>query len=217
MSGARRVLQGSFSFIGELLITVAVLVGLYLVYLLSWTGVVAHAAAHANVCTLHQEWAASVNVEPRAAQPFATIQIPQIQNPEVWPILDGVVQTELSQGVGWYSSSALPGQVGNFAVAAHRRTWGDMFRYLNQVKTGDTVIVQDGNTTYTYRVIEDPIYVGATESDVLNQIPAHSGLTKPGRYITLTTCDPVYDSYRRLIVFGELVSKQTVKKVSSTC
>lgn len=217
MSGLRKGLQSTAGVTGELLITLGVLVGLYILYLLFWTSVVARAAAHADLCTLRREWAASVSVQPRSAQPFATIQIPQIRNPEVWPILDGTQQAELSQGVGWYPTSEMPGQVGNFAVAAHRRTWGDMFRYLNEVKSGDTVIVQDGNTTYTYRVIENPVYVPATQADVLSRIPGHSGLTKTGRYITLTTCDPVYNAYRRLIVFGELVSQQTVQQVSKSC
>jgi sortase A len=210
MPGSLRIARRVVSLTGELLITAGVLVGLYLVYLLSWTSVVAHRQAHGDVCALRHQWADSVNVQPREAQPFATIQIPQLPNPYVWPILDGVVQTELSQGVGWYPMTQLPGQVGNFAVAAHRRTWGDMFRYLDRVTAGDTVIVQDGNTTYTYRVLEDPVYVDPAAGDVLDKIPAHSGLTRPGRYITLTTCDPVYDAYRRLIVFGELVSQHTV-------
>jgi len=217
MSGFAKLARRTLSLTGELLITAGLLVGLYIVYLLTWTSVVAHAEARADVCTLQREWSDSTNVQPRDAQPFATIQIPQLRNPEVWPILDGVVQTELSQGVGWYPTSQLPGQVGNFAVAAHRRTWGDMFRYLNEVKTGDTVVVQDGNTTYTYRVLQDPIYVDPTAVDVLDSIPGHSGLTRPGRYITLTTCDPVYNSYRRLIVFGELVSEKTAQQTSSSC
>lgn len=217
MSGLRKALQGTASITGELLITVGLLVGLYILYLLFWTGVVARAQAHADLCTLRKEWAASVSVQPEKAQPFATIQIPQIRNPAVWPILDGTQQAELSQGVGWYPSSALPGKEGNFAVAAHRRTWGDMFRYLNEVKKDDTVVVQDGNTTYTYRVIEDPVYVPANQGDVLEPIPGHSGLTKAGHYITLTTCDPVYDAFRRLIVFGELVSQKTVQQVSKSC
>lgn len=217
MSGIAKVARRAAALSGELLITAAVLIGLYIVYLLTWTSVVAHAAAHADVCTLKREWAASKSVQPREAQPFATIQLPQLRNPEVWPVLDGVVQTELSQGVGWYPTSQLPGQVGNFAVAAHRRTWGDMFRYLNEVKAGDTVIVQDGNTTYTYRVLKDPIYVPPTAVDVIDPIPGQSGLTKPGKYITLTTCDPVYNAYRRLIVFGELVSQHTVQHVSKAC
>jgi sortase A len=52
---------------------------------------------------------------------------------------------------------------------------------------------------------------------VLDKIPAHSGLTRPGRYITLTTCDPVYDAYRRLIVFGELVSQRTTQQTATAC
>jgi sortase A len=217
MPALAKPLRKAVALSGELLITAGVLIGLYVVYLLTWTSVVAHAAAHADVCTLRREWAASVNVQPRTAQPFATIQLPQLRNPEVWPVLDGVVQTELSQGVGWYPESQLPGQVGNFAVAAHRRTWGDMFRYLNEVKAGDSVIVQDGNTTYTYRVLQDPIYVDPTAVDVLDRIPAHSGLIAPGRYLTLTTCDPVYNAYRRLIVFGELVSQHTIQQPTKSC
>ncbi|WP_084316751.1 class E sortase [Actinospica robiniae] len=218
MAGSgRTVLRGLGSWVGEIMITLGVLVGLYVLYLLTWTSVVAHAHAQADVCTLKKEWAASTAVQPRDAQPFATIQIPQIRNPGVWPVLDGVAQTELQQGVGWYPSSQQPGQQGNFAVAAHRRTWGDMFRYLDEVKTGDTVVVQDGNTTYTYRVIEDPVYVDPSAVDVLDRIPAHSGLTKPGQYITLTTCDPVYNAYRRLIVFGQLVSTHTTQQTSKTC
>lgn len=202
---------------GELLLTFSMIAGLYLVWALTWTSVVAQAHARANLCTLQREWAASVTTQPRTAEPFASIQIPQIRNPQVWPVLDGVTQDELHQGVGWYPSTAMPGQLGNFAVAAHRRTWGDMFRYLNEVRTGDTVVVQDGNTTFTYRVIEDPVYVAPTTMDVLNPIPAHSGLTAPGRYITLTTCDPVYDPTRRMAVFGELISQHTVSHTTTTC
>jgi sortase A len=214
---ARTVLRGVGFWVGELMITMGLLIGLYVLYLLTWTSVVAHQHAEANVCTLRREWAASLTVQPRDAQPFATIQVPQIRNPGVWPVLDGVDQTELQQGVGWYPTSQLPGQEGNFAVAAHRRTWGDMFRYLNEVKAGDTIVVQDGNTTYTYRVIQDPVYVPPTAVDVLDQIPGHSDLRQPGRYITLTTCDPVYNAYRRLIVFGELVSQRTAQQTSKAC
>lgn len=197
------------------MITLAVLIALYIVYLLTWTSVVAHASARADVCTLQREWAASTaaSVQPVSAQPFATLQIPQIRNPLNWPVLDGVDQTELRQGVGWYPGSALPGQTGNFAVAAHRRTWGDMFRYLNEIKTGDTVIVRENDTVYTYRIIDDPIYVAPDTVDVLDPIPAHSGLSTAGKYITLTTCDPVYDSTRRMVLFGVLESQRSLQSV----
>ncbi|HEV2636229.1 MAG TPA: class E sortase [Actinocrinis sp.] len=208
-SAVRTVVSG----LGQTMITVAVLIALYVVYLLTWTSVVAHASARADVCDLQREWAKSVSVQPQAAQPFATLQIPQIRNPEAWPVLDGVDQTELKQGVGWYPGSGLPGQAGNFAVAAHRRTWGDMFRYLNEVKAGDTVVVREANTVYTYKITQDPIYVEPNAVDVLTAIPGRSGFATAGDYITLTTCDPVYNATRRLVVFGELESQRTLQSV----
>ncbi|HEU5331962.1 MAG TPA: class E sortase [Actinocrinis sp.] len=212
MSGS--VLRAGSRVLGDVLITTGGVILLYVVYLLWWTDVVAHQAAQGDMCRLGREWARSVAAaQPRSAQPFATLEIPAIRNPETWPVLDGVEQTELKQGVGWYPSTQLPGQPGNFAVAAHRRTWGDIFRYLNEVKTGDTIVVRAGNTVYTYRIVQNPIFLPPTAVEVLKPIPAHSGLTEPGTYITLTTCDPVYNATRRMAVFGELVSQRTTTSV----
>ena len=214
MSGS--VLRAGGRALGDLLITIGGVILLYIVYLLWWTDVVAHQAAQGNMCRLGREWARSVAVQqPRSAEPFATLEIPAIRNPETWPVLDGVQQTELKQGVGWYPTTQLPGRPGNFAVAAHRRTWGDMFRYLNEVKTGDTIVVRAGNTVYTYRIVQDPVYLPPTAIEVLKPIPAHSGLTRPGTYITLTTCDPVYNATRRMAVFGELASQRTTTSVQA--
>jgi len=214
MSGS--VLRAGGRVLGDVLITIGGVILLYIVYLLWWTDVVAHQAAQGDMCQLGREWARSVAVQqPRSAQPFATLEIPAIRNPETWPVLDGVQQTELKQGVGWYPTTQLPGQPGNFAVAAHRRTWGDIFRYLNEVKAGDTIVVRASNTVYTYRIVQDPIYLPPTAVEVLKPIPAHSGLTQPGTYITLTTCDPVYNATRRMAVFGELVSQRTTTSVQA--
>jgi sortase A len=206
---SRFSLRTLLSGLSELCLTLGVLIALYLIYLLGWTSVVAHRSAAADVCRLTRQWRqapAEAAVAPVPGRPFATLRIPSIRNPVTWPVLDGVAQPQLIQGIGWYPGSALPGHPGNFAVAAHRRTWGDMFRYLNEVKTGDVIEVQEGSMTYAYRVIEDPVYVPPTAVDVLDAVPHHSGLTQPGTYITLTTCDPVYNAYRRLIVFGELTA-----------
>ena len=47
---------------------------------------------------------------------------------------------------------------------------------------------------------------------VLQPVPKESGEKKPGRYITLTTCTPVYTSRYRYIVWGELVRTEKVDK-----
>jgi sortase A len=214
-SFARKALSG----LSEVLITLGVVVFLYLVYLLSWTSVVAHRSAAADVCQLTRQWneAPAPAAAPQPGKAFATLRIPGIRNPVTWPVLDGVAQPQLIQGIGWFPSTQLPGRQGNFAVAAHRRTWGDMFRYLNEIKTGDLIEVQQGQTVYAYRVIEDPVYVPPTAVDVLDPVPQHSGLSKPGVYITLTTCDPVYHAYRRLIVFGELTAQRSTSTVKTLC
>jgi sortase (surface protein transpeptidase) len=36
-------------------------------------------------------------------------------------------------------------------------------------------------------------------------VPKQAGVKKPGHYITLTTCTPVYTSTYRYVVWGELV------------
>jgi hypothetical protein len=47
---------------------------------------------------------------------------------------------------------------------------------------------------------------------VLQQVPKQSGKKKPGHYITLTTCTPVFTSRYRYVVWGEL---ERVDKVDS--
>ena len=207
------IVRATLSGLSDLCITLGVLILLFLVYLLSWTSVVAHRSAAADVCQLTRQWDQSPTpvaaLRPAPGKAFATLRIPGIRNPVTWPVLDGVNQAQLIQGIGWFPTTGLPGRPGNFAVAAHRRTWGDMFRYLNEVKTGDVIEVQEGQQTFAYRVIEDPVYVPPTAIDVLNPLPGHSGLTQAGTYITLTTCDPVYNAYRRLIVFGVLTAERS--------
>jgi sortase A len=209
----RIVARTLFRTAGEVMITCGLVILLYIVYLLWWTDVVAYRAAAGNVCELGRAWAKSEPVAPAPGQPFATLQIPGIRNPETWPVLDGIKQPQLMQGVGWYPTTQLPGRTGNFAVAAHRRTWGDMFRYLDEVKPGDKIVVREGSTVYTYRVINDPVYMPPTAVEVLAPIPGRSGLSRPGAYNTLTTCDPVFNAYRRMAVFGVLESEHSTASV----
>jgi sortase A len=43
---------------------------------------------------------------------------------------------------------------------------------------------------------------------VLDPVPAGSGFTKAGRYITLTTCTPEFTSKYRLVVWGKMVEER---------
>jgi LPXTG-site transpeptidase (sortase) family protein len=45
---------------------------------------------------------------------------------------------------------------------------------------------------------------------VLEQVPKEFGRKKPGKFVTLTTCTPIYTSEHRYIVWGELVRVEPV-------
>ena len=47
---------------------------------------------------------------------------------------------------------------------------------------------------------------------MLEPVPAGSGFTEPGRYITLTTCTPEFTSTYRLIVWGKMVEERPRSK-----
>jgi sortase A len=115
---------------------------------------------------------------------------------------------ELAQGVVHYKHTALPGQVGNFAVAGHRATHGQPFADLNKVRPGDKVIVETQDAVYTYVVDNDPnrTIVLPTDVWVIEPVPHHPGVTPTQALITLTTCNPRWNSSHRMIVFGHLVS-----------
>ena len=54
------------------------------------------------------------------------------------PILEGTSNYVLNKAAaGHYLRSAYPGEVGNFGLAAHRRTKGNSFRYLPDLRRGD--------------------------------------------------------------------------------
>ncbi|MRT44425.1 class E sortase, partial [Xylella fastidiosa subsp. multiplex] len=59
--------------------------------------------------------------------------------------------------VGHYSEgrlkTAMPSaKTGNFALAGHRNTHGEPFRYINRLKKGDDVVVETQDEYYVYKM-----------------------------------------------------------------
>ncbi|OXE35379.1 MAG: class E sortase [Phenylobacterium zucineum] len=103
-------------------------------------------------------------------------------------------------GIGHYLGTALPGQVGNFALASHRTTHGGAFNYIDTFIPGDDIVVETRWGWYDYKVLTTKV-VEPSERWVIQADPLHLGT---GRYITLTTCTPRYTAAQRLIVWGKL-------------
>ncbi|KPI29133.1 sortase family protein [Actinobacteria bacterium OV320] len=151
------------------------------------------------------------SVEPRSSRAYAVLRIPRLGLRV--PVAEGTSkQNVLNKGyVGHYAGTEQPGQEGNFAVAGHRNTHGEPFRYLNRLRKGDKVEVATRNATYTYLVDKILPQTSPRDSGVIRSVPRSLtepayGYDAPGRYLTLTTCTPEYTSRYRLVVWGRLVA-----------
>ncbi|MFE9454904.1 class E sortase [Streptomyces sp. NPDC006739] len=148
---------------------------------------------------------------PGPSQAYAVLIIPRLGLRV--PIAEGVSKPDvLNKGyVGHYPGTQQPGQAGNFALAGHRNTHGEPFRYLPRLRIRDTVEVETGAATYTYTVDQILPQTSSLDSGVIRPVPRSVvqpayGYHDPGHYITLTTCTPEFTSRYRMVVWGKLVS-----------
>ncbi|MGX6742457.1 class E sortase [Streptomyces xantholiticus] len=204
--------------IGELFITLGVLMLLFVTYQLWWTNVLAGQQADKAADQIQEDWAKGR--KPDAFEPgqgFAMMYIPKLD--VVVPIAEGIdKQSVLDRGmVGHYGEgqlkTAMPeDRQGNFAVAGHRNTHGEPFRYINRLEPGDPIVVETRDTYYTYEMASILPQTLPSNVSVISPVPEQSGFTKPGRYITLTTCTPEFTSTYRMIVWGKMVEERPRSK-----
>ncbi|MER5201595.1 class E sortase [Streptomyces sp. NPDC002825] len=204
--------------LSELCVTTGALIVLFVAYLLYWTGVQADRAGAAQIDTLQRAWADTpVAAAPARVPPpyvtgkgIAVMYVPRLGRDWKWPVLEGTGPDVLKKGLGHYPRTAPLGGTGNFAVAGHRRTHGDPFKDFPRLRPGDAVVLTDGTTWFTYRIDRGPYRTVPDDTAVVDPVPRKSGFDGPGRYLTLTTCDPEWGSSHRLIVWAHLDATRPV-------
>ncbi|MET8136004.1 class E sortase [Streptomyces sp. NPDC006290] len=205
--------------VGEVFISTGVLMLLFVTYQLWWSNVRAHEQAGSAAQHLQQDWANGKR-NPGTFSPgqgFAILHIPKLD--VVAPIAEGTSKTDvLDRGmVGHYGEAplktAMPdAKTGNFALAGHRNTHGEPFRYINRLKPGDEIVVETQDDYYVYKMTSILPVTSPGNTSVLDPIPKGSTFTGPGRYITLTTCTPEFTSKYRMIVWGKMVEDRPRSK-----
>ncbi|GGR78336.1 hypothetical protein GCM10010252_16280 [Streptomyces aureoverticillatus] len=155
--------------------------------------------------------AQSAPATPPPDHAYAVLRIPRLGLRA--PIAEGVRKGGvLNKGyVGHYPRTAQPGRPGNFALAGHRNTHGEPFRYINRLRPGDRLTVGTRGAVYTYTVDKTLDRTSPRDGGVIAPVPRSAvrpghGYDEPGYYITLTTCTPEYTSKYRLVVWGKLTS-----------
>ncbi|GII98834.1 sortase A [Sediminihabitans luteus] len=207
--------------IGELLITLGLLLGLFVVWQLWWTDVQGDKFQAEVIEQL--DWAPPpvvdtapvertddppVMEEPAVGDVFAQFYVPRFGADYVKPAAEGVDKATILDtiGIGHYPGTAMPGDLGNFSVAAHRTTYGKPFNKIADLQEGDPIVVRTEDTWYVYRVTEHLI-VYPDQVDVIAPIPgtkAGDPVVEPTqRLLTMTSCHPMFSAAQRYIVHAE--------------
>ncbi len=209
--------------IGEVLITAGVITLLYVVWQL-WVGDLIYGAErNATGQELSQTWASEYEPttptadapadpvtavpiildEPADAVTFGVLRVPRFGEDYAVPMAGGVSRARTLDpiGIGHYPGTSMPGESGNFAVAAHRTTWGKPFNRIADLRLDDPIVVEtpEGWYTYRFRTLQ---YVTPDAVDVLLPVPQAMDVPPGTPYITLTSCSPMYSLAERIIAYG---------------
>jgi sortase A len=129
---------------------------------------------------------------PGPGQP-TRIQIPAL-NVDA-QVVEGDDWDQLKKGVGHHIGSANPGERGNVVLSGHDDIFGEIFKHLDQLKSGDEVIVYSGNQRYRY-IVTNQRLVPPTQVDVM--------LPTSDPTVTLISCYPYLIDTQRIAVFAQL-------------
>lgn len=201
-----RIVRGLAHLLGELLITFGAFLLLFVGWQLWWTDVVADADAAEVVTTLQQDFEDPEWVQPKKVKlgdAFAIVRVPRFGAKFARPVYEGTTREVLVRGVGHYVETVGPGEVGNFAIAGHRTTYGKPFNQVDKLAKGDVVLVETKDTYYVYRVTSRQIVL-PSQTSVLLPVPDEPGQEAAEAVLTMTSCHPEFSARERFVVHATL-------------
>jgi LPXTG-site transpeptidase (sortase) family protein len=118
-----------------------------------------------------------------------------------WVVVNGVEPKDIRYAPGHYPDTALPGEVGNFSVAGHRIR--KIFWRLDELRDGDVIGVETRENWYVYKVTSQQVVLPSAV-EVVAPVPGRPKARPTKAMLTLTTCNPKFNNYERLIIHAEL-------------
>lgn len=118
------------------------------------------------------------------------------------PIVDGITDQYLKDGLGHHPDSVWPNERGNVVIAGHSfaldadNLFGQIFGRLRELEIGDQVNITYQNKKYIYKIVKKEI-VSAKDTSLFE---------KSDRWeLTFYTCDPPKTDWRRLVFQADLI------------
>ncbi|MFC7485471.1 class E sortase [Knoellia sp. CPCC 206453] len=210
---------GVLGVIGEVFMTLGALVVLFVVWQVWWTDVQSDKVHAATVSTLSREFAAAPAPAPGPgsgtagaakvpAGAFAIVRVPRFGADYARPLVEGTRAKQLAEGLGHYVGTAGPGEVGNFAIAGHRTTYGKPLSQIDRLRNGDRIIVETAAGWTVYAVSSHEI-VRPWQSEVIAPVPGDRSAKPTKRLLTFTSCHPKFSAKQRWVVHAELVETRS--------
>jgi sortase A len=200
--------------IGGLLLTLGALVGLYAAWELFYTDVI----AEEERTRVARDWRHDSTSIPRPHGPgpelredfpvlegegtLGVLHVPRWGEGYQVPIAHGTGADVLDTGqLGHYAGTQPIGAPGNAGLAGHRTSHGKPLREVHRLEPGDAIVVESEEAWLVYRMVAADI-VAPHEAEVLDPVRPFDGAGR-GRYLTLTTCEPIFGVTERYIVWAE--------------
>jgi sortase A len=198
--------------LGELFITLSLLLFLFIAWELWWTDVTANREQAVTIHALERGFGpVGQPAEPLATlskvpfgEAFAIMRIPRFGADYARPVLQGTDHDTLTKGIGHYPGTAFPGQVGNFSVAGHRTTYGKPFSDIELLQKGDVIAVET-RASYLVYSVDRHVIVTPDALQVIAPVPQDPGAHPSQAWLTMTACHPRYSASQRYVVFARLV------------
>ena len=196
---------------GELLITLGLIVLLFAAYEVYGKSFQVNAEQGRLDNALDEQWnvpavpgGAPGGASPVADKPIPGAGVARLYIPRLgkqWVVVEGVELKDIKLAPGHYPESQMPGEVGNFAVAGHRMP--SVFWNLDKMENGDTIVAETRTGWFVYKVGKVHI-IKPSQVSVKAANPDQPGTRPTRKLLTITTCNPKWDNYQRLVVQAEL-------------
>ncbi len=145
-------------------------------------------------------------IELHEGEMFGVLRIVRFGTDYEKPVFEATDEETLKKGVGHYIGTTGPCQIGNFAIAAHRTTYGAAFHDVELLQVGDEITIETSSVTCTYSV-ESTEVVDPSEVSVIAPVPGQPNVQPTLAYLTMTTCHPMYSDNERYVVHARLIEE----------